>query len=134
MTYTNAVDEFKETSRYICLQVRSLLQNHSQRPCSKPSRGSGINNGLHETTILGTSAETAKQESHIRNCYGCKKFHTSTFQHPPVGPLPTDRTVGSVPFEVLGIDYASPITYRSSKKRIGKAYILLFACSLTLAI
>jgi hypothetical protein len=70
----------------------------------------------------------------IRNCYGCKKFHTSTFQHPPVGPLPTDRTVGSVPFEVLGIDYASPITYRSSKKIIGKAYILLFACSLTLAI
>jgi hypothetical protein len=39
-----------------------------------------------------------------------------------------------VPFEVLGIDYAGPITYRSSKKRIGKAYILLFACSLTRAI
>jgi hypothetical protein len=133
MTYTNAVDEFKETSRYICLQVRSLLQNHSQRPCSKPSRGSGINNGLHETTILGTSAETAKQESH-KELLWLQKFHTSTFQHPPVGPLPTDRTVGSVPFEVLGIDYASPITYRSSKKIIGKAYILLFACSLTLAI
>jgi transposase len=39
-----------------------------------------------------------------------------------------------VPFEVLGIDYAGPITYRSSKKIIGKAYILLFACSLTRAI
>ena len=39
-----------------------------------------------------------------------------------------------MPFDVLGIDYAGPITYRSSKKRIGKAYILLFACNLTRAI
>ena len=70
----------------------------------------------------------------ITKYYGCKKFQTTAYHHPPVGPLPKDRTVGSVPFEVVGVDYAGPIAYKSSKKKIGKAYILLFTCSLTRAI
>ena len=70
----------------------------------------------------------------VRNCYDCKKFHIFAFHHLPVGPLPTDRTVGSVPFEVLGVDCAGPITYTFCTRRIGKAYVLLFACSRTRAI
>ena len=42
--------------------------------------------------------------------------------------------MGSVPFEVLGVDFAGPIAYKFSPKKEGKAYILLFACSLTRAI
>ena len=38
---------------------------------------------------------------------------------------------GSSPFQVIGVDYAGPMTYRVSKKKEGKMYILLFACSLT---
>ena len=70
----------------------------------------------------------------IRNCYSYKKFCTFVFHHPPVSPLLTEQTVRSVPLKVLSVNYAGPIAYRSSKKRIGKVYILVFACSLTRAI
>lgn len=70
----------------------------------------------------------------IRACYGCKKFQVTAFANSPTASLPTDRTVGSVPFEVAGVDFAGPITYKLSPKKEGKAYILLFACSLTRAI
>ena len=42
--------------------------------------------------------------------------------------------MGSVPFQVLGVDYAGPIPYRINKTRDGKAYIPLFSCSLSRAI
>ena len=70
----------------------------------------------------------------INVCFGCKKFQAKAFRSPPPGNLPIDRTMGSIPFQVLGVDYAGPILYRLSKKRDDKAYILLFACSLTRAI
>lgn len=70
----------------------------------------------------------------VRRCYGCKKFHVRAFHNPPPGNLPTDRTEGSTPFQVIGVDYAGPITYKISKKKEGKAYFLLFTCSLTRAI
>ena len=67
----------------------------------------------------------------IRGCYGCKKFQVTAFSNPPVGNLPTDRTEGSTPFEVVGLDFAGPIGYKLKTKKEGKEYILLFACSLT---
>ena len=70
----------------------------------------------------------------IRGCFGCKKFRAAAIQSPPPGNLPVDRTMGSVPSQVLGVDYAGPIPYKICKKKEGKAYILLFACSLTRAI
>ena len=70
----------------------------------------------------------------IRACYKSKKFQVSAFPNPPTASLPTDRTVGSVPFEVLVLDFASPIAYKLSPKKEGKAYILLFARSLIRAI
>lgn len=65
-------------------------------------------------------------------CAGCKKFHARAFDKPPPGVLPKDRTTGSRPFEVIGIDYAGPIRCRGGRET--KAYVLLFACSLTRAI
>ena len=71
----------------------------------------------------------------IRACFGCKRFEATAFQKPPPGNLPVERTTGSVPFQVVGVDYDGPISYKASSKReTGKAYILLFACSLTRAI
>ena len=52
---------------------------------------------------------------------------------PPVGNLPKDKTSGEVPFQTIGVDYASPIKYRH-KKLEKKAYILLYSCSLTRAV
>jgi len=45
-----------------------------------------------------------------------------------------DRIEGSYPFQVVEVDYAGPILYKASKNLEGKAYILLFACSLTRAV
>lgn len=63
----------------------------------------------------------------INGCFGCKKFQAKAFGSPPPGNLPIDHTMGSIPFQVLGMDYAGPMLYRFNKKRDGKAYILLIA-------
>ena len=66
-----------------------------------------------------------------KSCHGCKKFQASACASPPPGNLPTTRTQGTNPYQVIGVDYAGPIRYRVSKQREGKAYVLLYACSLT---
>lgn len=65
------------------------------------------------------------------NCHGCKRFQTSAYAAPPPGNLPTTRTQGTNPYQEIGVDYAGPIQYRVSKQREAKAYVLLYACSLT---
>ena len=60
-----------------------------------------------------------------------KKFQVAAFANPPTASLPTKQTEGSVLFEVLGVDFVSPIANKLSTKKEGKAYILLYACSLT---
>ena len=69
----------------------------------------------------------------IKGCYGCKRFHAIAYGAPPEGNLPKDRTEGERPFQVIGVDYAGPIAYKQRTKE-GKAYILLYSCSLTRAI
>ncbi|KXJ13025.1 hypothetical protein AC249_AIPGENE28184 [Exaiptasia diaphana] len=70
----------------------------------------------------------------IKSCHGCKRFHATPFPRPPVGNLPRDRTVGQGPFHVVGLDYAGPISYKSSNSQDAKVYILLISCSLTRAV
>ena len=67
----------------------------------------------------------------IKHCHGCKRFQARAFANPPTGNLPNDRTEGATPFRVVGVDYAGPIKYRSKTRREAKAYIILYACSLT---
>ena len=70
----------------------------------------------------------------IKRCYGCKRFHVSAFANPPPGYLPKDRTEGASPFQVVGIDYAGPVKYCDGRNKEGKAYIVLYACSLSRAL
>ena len=70
----------------------------------------------------------------INYCHRCKKFHAATFQNPPPGNLLVDRTEGSYPFQVVGVNYTGPIGYRVSKKKERKGYLLRFACSLMTAV
>lgn len=67
----------------------------------------------------------------LRNCYGCKRFQAMAYAAPPPGYLPTTRTEAVNPFQVIGVDYASPLRYRISRQREIKGYVLLNACSLT---
>ena len=53
---------------------------------------------------------------------------------PPPGNLPRDRTEGQTPFQVIGVAFVGPLRYRKKLKTEGKAYILLYACSLTSAV
>ena len=69
----------------------------------------------------------------IKHCSGCKRFYVSVFANPPPGYLPTDRTEGTSPFQVFGIDYTGPIKYRDGRNK-GNAYIVLNACSLSRAL
>ena len=82
--------------------------------------------------VCPTSGKSLKNT--LFKCAGCKRFHARAFNSPPPGILPKDRTEGSRPFEVIGVDYAGPIRYRSGKAIEKKAYVLLFACSLTRAV
>ena len=50
---------------------------------------------------------------------------------PDSGLLPEDRTKPGTAFEVIGVDFAGPIRYKSSSKVERKAYMVTFACSLT---
>ena len=57
----------------------------------------------------------------IRGCYGCKKFQVTAFSNPPAGKLPRDRTEGSAPFQVVGLDFAGPIGYKLNTKKNRKS-------------
>ena len=52
----------------------------------------------------------------INNCFGCKKFLATAFHSLPPANLPTDRTIGSTPFQVIGVNYAGPMEYKIRQK------------------
>ena len=65
-----------------------------------------------------------------KRCYGCKRLTATAYATPPPGKLPTTRIQGKNAFQVIGVDFVGPLKYQAEKKREGKAYILLYACSL----
>ena len=67
----------------------------------------------------------------IKNCWGCKRFQVVAAKSPPPAHLPRTRTEGSIPFDVIGVDFAAPVKYLSKGQTEKKAYIILYSCSLT---
>ena len=67
----------------------------------------------------------------IKGCWGCKRFQAQAYQSPPPGNLPLTRTQGETPYQAIGVDFAGPIKYRLTQKTEGKAYLVLYTCSLT---
>eukprot|EP00795_Rhopilema_esculentum_P000506 gene506-10185_t len=45
----------------------------------------------------------------------CKRFNARPVSKPKPGLLPEDRTEGTRPFEVVGVDYAGPISHKTRK-------------------
>ena len=70
----------------------------------------------------------------IRTCHGCWRFHVTAYVPPIPGKLPPDRTNGCRSFQVIGLDFAGPITYKGKKDSLKQAYILLITCSLSRAV
>ena len=69
-----------------------------------------------------------------KKCWGCKRFQQRAFTTPVAGQLPDDRTNPGTAFEVIGVDFAGPVKFRKSNKAEAKAYLCIFACSLSRAI
>ncbi|XP_029171127.1 uncharacterized protein LOC114945863 [Nylanderia fulva] len=69
-----------------------------------------------------------KQQLH--RCVTCTRWRAATPQ-PPMGHLPRDRVTPTRPFLSTGLDYAGPISIRTSKgrgHRSQKGYIAVFVC------
>ena len=71
---------------------------------------------------------------YIRNCSICKVFSTKPYGANLTAALPRFRTDRSLPFELTGVDFEGPITYKVGKKEEVKAYILIFTCAVMRAI
>ncbi|XP_068704689.1 uncharacterized protein [Montipora foliosa] len=67
-------------------------------------------------------------------CWGCRRFRALPVRAPPPGPLPKERTDISGAFEVIGTDFAGPTLYKLRNKREGKAYLVIFSCTLSRAV
>ena len=67
----------------------------------------------------------------VRICSGCKHFQAVAFANPPPAPLTRERTEGTMPFNVIGVDFAGPVKHRDKRKEEQKAYVVLYSCCLT---
>ena len=68
----------------------------------------------------------ARVKKTIKRCNVCKVFSTRPYEAPPASALPEYRTEGSRPFEVTGVDFAGPLSYRVGKEELGKYSIIIF--------
>ena len=48
--------------------------------------------------------------------------------------LPKARIELSEPFHTTGVDFAGPLLYKMGKKKVSKAYVILFTCASTRAV
>ena len=53
----------------------------------------------------------------VKKCPGCKRFQAVALAAPPPGLLPQDRTEGSYPFKVVGVDFGGPIKLRLQPRK-----------------
>ena len=68
------------------------------------------------------------------SCYKCKRFRIRAYQASPPEIPPKTRAEGSRPFQVTRVGFTGPIRYTSRAKTESKAYLALYACSLTKAV
>ena len=98
-------------------------------PSCNAARGSWEYDGESARVLLGATAEEI-----VKSCHRCRRFRVQAYTSPPPGNLLRDRTEGQTPFQVIGVEFAGPLRYQKKPKTEGKAYILLYACSLTGAV
>ena len=70
----------------------------------------------------------------VKSCSVCKVFSTRLYEAPPTSALSEYRTERSRPFEVTGVDFAGPVSYRVGKEALGKYSIIIFTCASSRAV
>ena len=76
----------------------------------------------------------SKVKKAINQCNTCKVFSTKPYGSTTTAAMPSFRTEDGRPFETTGVDFASPLEYKITKKEQGKCYVLLFTCSTSRAV
>ena len=76
----------------------------------------------------------AKVKKIFKNCNICKVYSTKPYGFPSISALPENRTEGSRPFKVTGVDFARPFLYKVGKKEEGKCYVIIFTCACSRAV
>ena len=76
----------------------------------------------------------ARVKKTIKRCNVCKVFSIRPYKAPPTSALPEYRTEGSRPFEVTGVNFAGPLSYRVGKEELGKYSVIIFTCASSRAV
>lgn len=76
----------------------------------------------------------AKVQKVIKKYNVCKVFSTRPYGVPSTRALPEYRTEGSRSFEVTGVDFSRPFSYKVGKKEQGKYYLIIFTCASSRAV
>lgn len=90
----------------------------------------------HLRTKYWIPSARTKVKGYVHKCVKCKRYSAS-IQTPLMGQLPTSRVTPARPFLNSGVDFAGPISMRTSKGRghqAYKGYICVFVCMVTKAI
>ena len=66
----------------------------------------------------------ARVKKTIKRCNVCKVVSTRPYEAPTTSALAEYRTEESRPFEVTGVDFAGPLSYRVGKEELGKYSII----------
>ncbi|XP_064470007.1 uncharacterized protein LOC135384748 [Ornithodoros turicata] len=69
----------------------------------------------------------------LGRCITCRR-NNSRASTEVQGQLPAGRITRSHPFQVIGVDFAGPLTLRQNRKYFTKAHIALFTCAVTRAV
>ena len=115
------------------LECRGRIQGH--RPIYLPDKHIFTTKVVEDAHLRTLHGGVGMNMAKVREQYWVpRRFQANAVQQPPPGLLPQDRTAGSRPFETIGVDFAGPIKYVKRRKDEGKAYVLLYGCSLTRAV
>ena len=87
---------------------------------------------IREKYCIPTRRKLVKSVRSTR--WGCKRFRALLVRAPPAGLLPKERIDIRGAFKVIGTDFAVPVLYKLRNKKEGKAYTVIFSCSLSRAV
>ena len=76
----------------------------------------------------------SKVKKIINDCNVCKISRVKPYGPTVTAELPNFRVESGRPFEKTGVDFASPLHYRVTKKEESKCYILIFTCAVSRAV
>ena len=71
----------------------------------------------------------SKVKKVINQCNTCKIFSTKPYGSTTTAAMPSFRTEDGQPLKTTGVDFASPLDYKITKKERGKCYVLIFTCA-----